>query len=1137
MNRLFTYILAGTLVAAPLVAQDQDSQEAGGFLVGFIEDSLSGDNRQISVIGMQGALSSQATIRQITVSDDDGIWLTIDNAVLDWNRLALIQGRFSVNALTAETVRIERRPTATPPDPELPIPEATPFQLPELPVAVELGEIRVGRIELGKDLLGTAASLSLNGALQLSAGALDLDLSVARLDKPGDLLRLDASFVNETSVITLDLALEEAANGLVTSLLDLPGRPTVRLSVMGTGPVNDFNANLELDTNGTRRLGGQLVLAALPSGDSETPNNLSFTADLSGDIDPLLPPPYRPFFGAGLRANLQGHSDPDGRLTLDNLVLRSRALQLTGALALAPGGVFESANIKAAITPPKGQAAVLLPIAGGATTLAGIELTAQKTAAGDWQVKALLDRLSHPGLSLSRADLTAVGTLDQSDGFAISGYIEAALSGLKPADPGLAQALGDQVSFAGTLATQGDLGLTIRNMALRGSDYHASGEARIEGLDSGLKITTDLHLEAADLARFSGLAGHPLGGAVTAELNGFAAPLSGSFDLGLAVRADQLTTGLAQIDPLISGITSLTLQAARGTDGLRIDQFELSNPALSAQAQGRLDSNTGSLTLTARLNDTGPLLPQTSGPLELSADVTRDGDTLSGTAQLLGPNASQAVLEGSIDRSGTAELTFDATLMDLQRFLPELAGQLAAQGSASRRDGLWRIDSNVTGPAGIDASITGSWNETLASADLRANGQLRLDAANLFIKPNSVRGLAKFDMTLKGPPALSSLSGSISTSGTTLAIPAAKQQIEAISATISVAQSSAHIQISAQPRAGGAIRISGPVSLTAPFDGNIQLALDSVVLTDNLIYNTVLTGALGYSGPLAGNGRLAGHINVGETNINLAAAGGSVTSAPIPPIRHLNEPAASRSTRARAGLINQAPAGSGPDIALDILINAPGHIFARGRGLQAELGGQIHVRGSTANLAPSGQIDLIRGHFNLLGRKLELDEGRVTLQGNLVPYLDFKSTANTSEGSATLEISGLIDAPVIKVHSDPARPSEEALALLLFGENIEDLSPLALARMAGSLRELSGRGGNTEGALRDGTGADEAALSLDGLGLGGYVADNVYTDFNVNTRGDSELNINLDISSNVTVTGTVESDGDTGVGLFFKKDY
>ncbi|OUS33347.1 translocation/assembly module TamB [Rhodobacterales bacterium 56_14_T64] len=1137
MNRFIAYTLAAVLATTPLAAQDSDSEEAGGFLVNFLEDTLSGENRQISVIGLEGALSSSATIEKITVSDDEGIWLTIDNAVLDWNRMALIKGKFSVNALTADAIRVERAPNPTLTDPELPSPEATPFQLPELPVAVELGEIRVNQIELGKDLMGTAASLSLNGSLKLADGALDSSLLVARLDRPGDLLRLAASFVNETSVISLDLALEESANGLVASLLDLPGRPTLRLSVQGTGPVDNFNANLELDTNGTRRLGGQLILSALPTDDSEAPKGITFSADLSGDIDPLLPPPYRPFFGPDIRANLKGHNDPDGRITLDNLVLRTQAMQLTGALALAPGNVLDTANIKAAITPPKGQAAVLLPVAGGSITLAGVELTAHKTAGSDWQIKALLDRLNHPDLSLSKAELTAAGMLDQSDGFAISGDIKASLTGIKPADPALAQALGGQVTFDGTLATQGDGALRISDMALRGNDYRASGDVKIEGLDSGLKITTNLHVGAADLTRFSGLAGRPLGGAVNAEIVGHAVPLSGMFDIDLAMRAEDLSADIAQLDPLIAGVTTLQVKAARNTTGLHVDRFELSNPALAAQAHGKLDSTTGSLNLTARLNDIAPLVPQTSGPLELGADITRDGDTLSGKVELLGPNASHAVLDGSIDGSGAADLTFDAAIQDLQRFLPELAGQLSAKGTASRRAGVWQIDSNLTGPADIDATVAGSWDEAKSSADLQAKGRLRLDGANLFIKPNSVRGLAEFDMSLRGPPALGSLSGTISTAGTTLAIPAAKQQIEGISATISIAQSSANIQVSASPRGGGAVRISGPVALTAPFDGNIQVALNSVVLTDSLIYETILDGALGYTGPLAGDGRLAGHINVGETNINLAAAGGSVSSAPIPPIRHVNEPSASRRTRARAGLIDQAKPGSGPDIALDIMINAPGHIFARGRGLQAEMGGQIHVRGSTANVAPSGQIGLIRGNFNLLGRRLELDEGKVTLQGNLVPYLDFKSTASTSEGSATMEISGLIDAPVIKVYSDPARPSEEALALLLFGDNIQDLSPLALARMAGSLRELSGRGGKTEGSLRDGTGADEAELSFDGLGLGGYVADNIYTDFNVNTRGESELNINLDVSDNVTVTGTVESDGDTGVGLFFKRDY
>ena len=31
---------------------------------------------------------------RITVADDEGVWLTIKGAELDWNRLALLRGRF-----------------------------------------------------------------------------------------------------------------------------------------------------------------------------------------------------------------------------------------------------------------------------------------------------------------------------------------------------------------------------------------------------------------------------------------------------------------------------------------------------------------------------------------------------------------------------------------------------------------------------------------------------------------------------------------------------------------------------------------------------------------------------------------------------------------------------------------------------------------------------------------------------------------------------------------------------------------------------------------------------------------------------------------------------------------------------------
>jgi translocation and assembly module TamB len=1134
-------LLAGALAAAPLAAQDSDDS-SGGLLVGFLEDTLSGENRNIRVTGLEGALSSRATIERLTVSDDEGVWFILEGAVLDWNRLALISGNFSVNALSADLIRVERAPNPAPPDPSLPAPEAAPFQLPELPVSIEIGEISAERIELGADLAGKAAALSLDGALTLADGTLDSRLEAARLDQPGDLLQMQAGFSNETSVITLDMQLSEGKDGLLAAALDLPGRPTVQFSAQGTGPVSDFTADIRLATNEAERLAGKVVLAAQPQVGSESPAPIRFSADLGGDISPLMEPDFRPFFGPGMRLTARGQNGPEGRLLLDSLALRTQALSVTGALALAPGGALETANLRAAITPPDGLAAVVLPVPGADTTLAALDIIARKSEGPGWDVQGKAAGLSTPDLSLALAEFTAAGTLEQAPELELDGSVTARIAGLELNDPALAQASGKEMRLSASIANTGQGAFRISDLLLQGTDYSASGTVQFEGLESGMKISGDLAAEAGDLSRFSGLAGQDIGGAARISAAGFAAPLNGTFDASLALAADDLTSGIDQLDKLIAGSTVLDLKAARGMDGIRIDRFALDGSALYARASGRLDSSTGALSFEAGLADLAIAVPGNPGPLTVKGDVTRADRKLMGQVRLDGPNTSFAALDGEADLDGNADFAFEAELAQLQRFVPELAGKLAASGRAARRGGLWQVEAEAKGPAGIEAAVDGSWDEAQASADMRARGRLRLDGANFFISPNSVNGAAEFDLALKGKPALESLSGTITTSGTSVAVPSALLRIEDIGGTVALQNGRADIRVSAKPSEGGRVDISGPVTLAAPFDGQVQTVLNGVVLTDKLAYETVLDGALTYSGPLAGDGQLTGRIDVGETNINVAAAGGSVTAAPIPPIRHVNEPAAQRATRDRAGLTERGNGGRGPVIGLDVLISAPNRIFARGRGLNAELGGEIQLRGSSRQLAPSGQISLIRGTFDILGRRLDLSDGQITLQGNLKPYLEFRSTTSTAEGTATLEVTGRIDAPEIKVTSDPSRPSEEALALLLFGDNVQDLSPLALARLAGSVATLSGRGGRTEGKLRDGTGADRVDIGADNggaglLGIGGYISDNVYTDFNINTRGDSELNINLDVSDNVTVKGTVDGQGETGLGVFFTRDY
>ena len=78
--------------------------------------------------------------------------------------------------------------------------------------------------------------------------------------------------------------------------------------------------------------------------------------------------------------------------------------------------------------------------------------------------------------------------------------------------------------------------------------------------------------------------------------------------------------------------------------------------------------------------------------------------------------------------------------------------------------------------------------------------------------------------------------------------------------------------------------------------------------------------------------------------------------------------------------------------------------------------------------------------------------------------------------------------------------------------------------------------------LRDSVGLDDLDLTTDEEGdisvrAGKYLSDNLYTDVQVEADGTSKINLNLDVSQELTARGSVGSDGDSTVGLFYERDY
>jgi translocation and assembly module TamB len=122
-------------------------------------------------------------------------------------------------------------------------------------------------------------------------------------------------------------------------------------------------------------------------------------------------------------------------------------------------------------------------------------------------------------------------------------------------------------------------------------------------------------------------------------------------------------------------------------------------------------------------------------------------------------------------------------------------------------------------------------------------------------------------------------------------------------------------------------------------------------------------------------------------------------------------------------------------------------------------------------------------------------------------------------------------------------PQEEVLARLLFGKGIQTISALQAAQLANAVATLAGRGGEgIVSKLRKNFGLDDFDVTTDADGnvsvrAGKYISKRVYTEVEVDQKGRSQINLNLDLKKDVTVRGSVGADGQAGIGVFIEKDY
>ncbi|MDQ2065138.1 translocation/assembly module TamB domain-containing protein [Xinfangfangia sp. CPCC 101601] len=1178
MRRFTPSLALATALALPSAAPAHAQEDDRSFLTAFLEDNLSGAGRKVTITGFEGALSSQARIAKLQIADDLGTWVTLEQVVLDWSRSSLLSGAVVVNELTAQTITLDRMPVT--PDDNLPSPEATPFALPDLPVSVDIGKVRADRIVVAPAVLGEAVTGHLDAALQLAGGEGKGGLTLERTDGKASRILLEGSYSNATGVLDLNISAQEEADGIAVKLLDLPGLPAVDLSIKGQGKLSDFAADVRLSSDGTERLVGPVTVKTTESGGTQ------FAAKLAGDLAPLFLPEYSEFLGDAVALEVVGTREASGAMALEQLRMQTRALQLNGSAKVAADGLPEGFDIKALIAGTDGRP-VLLPLGGeGETWLRRGTLDLAFDAAKDsgWTGNFSLLGLETDNLRLGNGTITGTGQIGKiGDKNQLDGSFTFTTAGLMAKDAALQAALGP--SLAGKMKLtfrEGDGAVFVPELEVTGVDYGAEGTLQIKGLDSDLTTSGKITLTANDLSRFAALAGIDLGGSGVVELDGSFAQLSGAFDVVVTAITQGLRTGIAQADRLTANEAQLTISALRDEKGTTLRALDLAAGGLNLTGSGKVSSEGSDLTGQVSLANLGALDPQWGGGLQAEARFT--GTPQDGSLTLTGQGNSLKIGQSEVDRllAGQTDVSVEITLRDggyllsaakleganlqasatgtpgsdllqvtgrlrdLSLLVAGYSGPVSLSGQVTPTGSGAEMDLRLQGPAAIDLRVAGAYLGD--TADLTLTGTADAAVVNAMADPLTLAGGLRADLALRGPIALSSLTGRVTLSGGRLAYPLAGFSLQRTELLADLSGGRAQLSGTAELASGGRVRLGGGLSLTPPLDAALDLTLEAITLRDPELFSTTASGALRIEGPLLGQALLSGKVFIGETEL-LVPSTGFASAADLEAVRHINDSAPVRATRARAGVGStpaggsSASSGGGPNWRLAVQIDAPNRIFLRGRGLDAELGGSVFLGGTLNAVSPTGAIELIRGRLDLLGKRLDLTEASLVMEGDLVPYVTVTATNDTDQVTSMVQIIGPVNDPVVSFSSVPELPQEEVLAWLLFGRGLDSISALQAAQLANAVATLAGRGGaGIVDRLRQGFGFDDLDVqtSEDGtasVSAGKYISRNVYTEIEVDQNGQSQINLNLDLRQGLTVKGRVSSDGDSGLGIFIERDY
>ena len=551
-------------------------------------------------------------------------------------------------------------------------------------------------------------------------------------------------------------------------------------------------------------------------------------------------------------------------------------------------------------------------------------------------------------------------------------------------------------------------------------------------------------------------------------------------------------------------------------------------------------------------------------PLAL-VDTFAPGTGLEGTLQ------SKARVTGAM-AAPRVEASYAATGIRVRRPDAALIPALSLQGTATMVGQQASVDARVTAAGNTNLSIKGTATLPRGAGPVAAKIALggAIDIAPFApLLGNDIRnvtGRLRPNLSLSVDGKQISGTGVVDFEGGAVAMPESGLRLANGQGRLVLQGDTLQIQRLTFQAGTGTVTGSGSMR----FDAERGLVLDVGLATQRALLVSrpdlvaTVSSTLKITGATSTGIEISGPVTIDRAEISVG--GGETASFPTIEVREINKPgaaiAANQPTPARRPSRRPPPPPDATPIKLALDVRAPQAVFVRGRGLDAEMSGQLTVSGSPAAPAVIGGFTMRRGTFSLGGRRLTFSKGIVTLDNldTIDPRLDFLATTSAQSSTIGVAITGTSREPRIEITSTPSMPPDEAMALLIFGKPASQLGASELLQVAQTMAELAGQspGEGVLGRLRKGLGLDQLSIGSSssssssssrgeptGTGASGvsleagrYVAPGVYVGARQGAAGNSSRGVvQLDVFDNIKVEGDIGANSNGRVGVKAEWDY